>query len=70
MNVDKIYNQAQKMAMKAKPGFLKVEGKLYTFEFDQTTWLYNIYEDGFLEYRINVKTLAKAKEWLKNFLAN
>lgn len=70
MNTQKILNQAQQMAAKAKPGFMKVGGTLYTFEFDQTHWVYNVYEDGFLLLRVNTKTLAKAKAFLKEWLAN
>ena len=70
MNTDKILNQAQKMAMKAKPGFLKIGATLYTFEFDQAQWVYNVYEDGFLMIRFNTKTLSKAKQMLKDWLAN
>lgn len=70
MNADKILNQAQKMAIKAKPGFMKVDGVLYTFEFDQKDWLYNVYEDGFLLHRYNTKTLKQAKAWLKEYLEN
>ena len=70
MNTDKILNQAQKMAMKAKPGFLKIGDTLYTFEFDQAQWVYNVYEDGFLMIRFNTKTLSKARQMLKDWLAN
>lgn len=70
MNTDKILSQAKKMALKAKPGFLKVGDTLYTFEFDQTHWVYNVYEDGFLMVRFNTKTLSKAKQMLKDWLAN
>ena len=70
MNVAKIEKQARDMAMKAKPGFIKIEGKLYTFEFDQSHWVYNVYEDGFLVIRFNTKTLTKAKQMLKEWLAN
>lgn len=70
MNVAKIEKQARDMAMKAKPGFIKLDGKLYTFEFDQSHWVYNVYEDGFLMIRFNTKTLTKAKQMLKEWLAN
>lgn len=70
MNTQKILNDSHQMACKAKPGFLKLDGKLYTFEFDQTHWVYNIYEGGFLILRVNVKTLTKAKTFLKEWLAN
>lgn len=70
MNVAKIEKQARELAMKAKPGFLKIDGKLYTFEFNQNEWVYNVYEDGFLMIRFNTKTLPKAKAMLKEWLAN
>ena len=70
MNVAKIEKQSRDMAMKAKPGFIKIDGKLYTFEFDQSHWVYNVYEDGFLMIRFNTKTLTKAKQMLKEWLAN
>lgn len=70
MNQVKILNQAQKMAAKAKPGFLKIGETLYTFEFDQLHWVYNVYEDGFLLMRVNTKTLASAKKFLREWLAN
>ncbi len=70
MNTDKILNQAQKMAMKAKPGFLKIGDTLYTFEFDQKQWVYNVYENGFLMISFNTKTLSKAKQMLKDWLSS
>lgn len=70
MNTAKIEAQARAMAMKAKPGFIKLNGKLYTFEFNHAEWVYNVYEDGFLMIRFNTKTLTKAKQMLKEWLAN
>lgn len=70
MQTQKIIDQAHKLASKAKPGFMKVDDKLYTFDFDQTHWVYNVYEDGFLLMRVNVKTLSKAKAFVKEWLAN
>lgn len=70
MNTTKIEAQARKLAMNAKPGFIKIGGKLYTFEFCQREWVYQVYEDGFAFIRFNTKTLSKAKNMLKEWLAN
>lgn len=70
MNYNKVEDMARLLASKAKPGFLKKDGKLYTFEFDQKEWVYNIYEDGFLLLRVNVKSLSKAKRFLTDWLLN
>ena len=70
MNTDKILEKAHKLACKAKPGFLKVGDDLYTFEFCQREWVYQVYENGFAYIRFNTKTLAGAKKMLKEFLAN
>lgn len=70
MNVDKIVNQARAMACMAKPGILKQDGKIYTLVFDQTEWIYKVYEDGFWLVNFNCKSLTKAKTMLKEWLAN
>lgn len=70
MNTSKIEEKARKLAISAKPGFLKIDGKLYTFEFCQREWVYQVYEDGFAYIRFNTKTLSKAKKMLKEFLEN
>jgi len=66
----KAYNLAVSAASKAKPGFCTVDGKLYTFDFCQNEWVYNVYENGFLFIRFNVKTLKAAKKALKFHLEN
>lgn len=70
MNTDKIVQKAHVLATKAKPGFLKVGDDLYTFEFCQKHWVYQVYENGFAYIRFNTKTLPSAKKMLKEFLAN
>ena len=70
MEYSNIYSQAQKTAMKAKPGILKLNGKVYTFVFDQKHWVYQVCEDGFEILRINTKKLSDAKKFLKDWLEN
>lgn len=67
---DKCLEQARKMAAKAKPGFVRHNGKLYTFDFDQKEWVYRVYEDGFLLVSFNTKTLSTAKKYLIDYLNN
>lgn len=70
MNVQAIEDQARKLASKAKPGYLKIDGKLYTFEFCQKEWIYKVYEDGFFFVNFNCKQLSKAKKMLQEYIAN
>jgi len=63
-----ILNRAHKMAMKAKPGILKLNGKTYTLVFDQSRWVYNVYEDLVLLVTFNCKSLTVAKKWLREHL--
>lgn len=63
-----LLNQAQLMAARAKPGFLKIGNDVYTFEFDQKSWVYNVYQNGFYLVNFNCKSLAKAKKWLRDWL--
>lgn len=70
MNTAKILKQAQALASKAKPGFVTINEKLYTFEFNQNEWVYRVYEDGFLLVSFNTKTLPSAKRMLRHWLAN
>lgn len=65
-----IEEKARSLAEKAKPGFLKVNGKTYSFEFCQREWVYRVYEDGFFLVNFNCKTLSKAKTCLKEWLEN
>ena len=56
-----IEEKAREMAEKAKPGILKVDGKIYTFSFCQREGVYKIYEDGFFLMSYNCKSLNTAK---------
>lgn len=67
---DKIENIARRQAEKAKPGFMRLNGKVYTFEFCQVEWIYKVYEDGFWLVNFNCKTLPKAKRYLTDWLQN
>ena len=69
MNVTKIEERARAMAAKAKPGFERINGKLFTLVFDQNEWVYRVYEDGFLLVSFNTKTLTTAKKFLREWLA-
>lgn len=66
----KIEDMAKRQAGAAKPGILKVGGKTYTFVFDHTQWVYNVYEDMEFLHGYNTKSLTKAKKWLRDYLAN
>lgn len=70
MNLNRCTEIAHKMAAKAKPGFLKIDDDLYTFEFDQKHWVYQVYKNGFEYIRFNCKKLSVAKKYLKEHLAN
>lgn len=70
MNTQSIENQAFKAAQGAKPGILKIDGKVYTFVFNQNEWVYNVFEDGFQYVNFNTKSINKAKQMLKDYLAN
>lgn len=70
MDIEAIENRARKLAENAKPGYITIAGKLYTFEFCQKEWVYRVYEDGFLFISFNCKTLNKAKTMFKDWLAS
>ena len=40
----KIEEQARRLAETAKDGVLKLNGRVYTFEFDQKHWVYNVFK--------------------------
>ena len=63
-------DQARKMALKARPGILKINGDVYTFEFDSQTWDYKVYKNLFLYVTFNTKELKTAKRWLVEYLNN
>jgi len=70
INYNKCLEVATKQAANAKPGFLKVGDKMYTFEFDHNQGHYIVYEDLFFYVNFNTKVLATAKKYLKEYLAN
>ena len=67
---NKLEEQARRLAESAKSGVLKHNGKIYTLEFDQKSWVYNVYEDGFSLVKFNTKSLTTAKKYLKGWLLN
>ena len=66
----KIEEQARRLAETAKDGILKLNGSVYTFEFDQKHWVYNVYENGFFYVKFNTKSIKTAKKYLKEYLNN
>lgn len=70
MNIAKILKMAQDQAAKAKPGFMTINEKLYTFVFQSNEWIYQVYEDGFFLVNFNCKSLPKAKKMLQEWLNN
>ena len=66
----KIEEQARRLAESAKNEVLRLNGKTYTFEFDQKHWVYNVYEDGFFLLKFNTKSTTTAKKYLKEWLLN
>ena len=66
----KIEEQARRLVASAKNGVLRLNGKTYTFEFDQKYWVYNVYEDGFFILIFNTKSITTAKKYLKDWLLN
>ena len=70
MDTQKIERDAHKLAANAKPGFKRLNDKLYTFVFDQKEWVYRVYEDGFLYLSFNTKSLTTAKKWLEQHVNN
>ena len=65
---NKLEEQARRLAQSAKDGVLKHNGKIYTFEFDQKSWVYNVYEDGVFLIKFNTKRITIAKKYLKEWL--
>ena len=68
MEIKAIENAASKAAAQAKPGIVKINGKVYTFVFNQNEWVYNVFEDGFQFVNLNTKSINKAKQMLKDYL--
>lgn len=67
---NKLEEQARRLAQSAKDGVLKHNGKIYILEFDQKSWVYNVYEDGFFLVKFNTKSITTAKKYLKEWLLN
>lgn len=65
-----LLDQAHKLALKAKPWFIKHDGKLYTAVYSMQQSHYEVYEDGTFLLNINMKSPSKAKEFLKFWLTN
>ena len=70
MNYSAIEKMAMKAVSKAKPGIMKINGVFYSFCFNQQTWNYDVFEDGFLLLSYNTKTLSTAKKWLREYIAS
>lgn len=70
MHTKTIENAARKMAEQAKPGIINIDGRIYTFVFNQNEWVYNVFEDGFQFVNFNTKSINKAKQMLRDYLKN
>lgn len=71
MDMNKLGDQAQKMAANAKDGTLKIDGKTYTFKFNHETWKYQVLNpDGSELHIYNTKSLKQARQWLREYFAN
>ena len=70
MDINRIKKTAELMASQAKPGYMSIEGILYTFEFCQHEWVYKVYKEGSLYKQFNTKSLSKAKQMLLDYLNN
>lgn len=65
------YVKAQKMALAAKDGLLKLGNDIYDFKFDKNEWVYKVTDrNGNYVVNINEKSLSKAKSFLKDYLNN
>lgn len=67
---DNLLSQAHELALKAKPWFIKNDGKLYTAVYSMHQSVYEVYEDGVFFMNINMKTPSKAKRFLQDWLIN
>lgn len=70
VNQTKILEIVRKEAENAKPGFLKLNGKLYTFVFDRNEGVYKVYEDMIFYVNFNTKKLTTAKKYLADYVNN
>ena len=63
--------QSAKLAASAKDGTLKLDDQTYTLKFDHSQWVYIVTDEaGEVVARFNTKTLAKAKQWTRDWFAN
>lgn len=63
--------KAEKMAASSKDGTLKYDGETYHLKFDEKQWHYSITDSSNKHViNLNVKSLAKAKTELKNWLSS
>jgi hypothetical protein len=70
MQYNKLLDQAHALALKAKPWILQHEGKTYTAVYSMSQSVYEVFEDGIFFMNINMKSPAKAKQFLKQWLTN
>ena len=68
MDYSKILEQANALALKAKPWILKHEGKIYTAVYSMNQSVYEVFEDGLFFMNINMKSPTKAKQFLGTWL--
>lgn len=68
MDVNKCLDQATKMAENAKPWILEQDHKTYTGVFNQSEWVYDVYEDGAFLMKVNMKQASKAKQFVSSWL--
>lgn len=69
-NQTKILEIVRKEAENAKPGFLKLNGKMYTFVFERGEGVYKVYEDMIFYVNFNTKKLSAAKKYLSDYVNN
>lgn len=70
INQAKILETVRKQSASALPGFVKLEGKTYTFVFDRNEGVYKVYEDMIFYVNFNTKKLTTAKKYLQDYLKN
>ena len=70
MNYNKLLDQAHAMALKAKPWILKHEGNTYTAVYSMSHSVYEVFENGMFFMNINMKSPAKAKQFLSQWLVS
>lgn len=70
MNLNKCLQQAESLAIKARPWILKQDNKVYTGVFNHAEWVYDVYEDGIFLMKINMKQPSKAKAYLSKWLVS